>query len=169
MGAPGPGRADGAVVVVTAAGRSAEERAARRRRLVVARLAEQREGVWLRPDNLDLRPDPSEDPDLALFGAVPDGDPVLLAAGLWDLAGWAARAEVLRARLETTETAGPDDLSPGFALSATVVRHLLADPLLPEELLGGSWPGPALRDAYERWDRRYRSVLRAWGRAAGPA
>ncbi len=68
-----------------------------------------------------------------------------------------------------TLTVGPDDLSPGFALSAAVIRHLLADPLLPEELLGGSWPGAALRDAYERWDGTYRRVLRAWGRAAGPA
>ena len=157
------------LVVVTATGRSAGRRSARRRRLVLARLAEQREGFWLRPDNLDLRPDPSGDADLAVYSGVPDADPVLLTSDLWDLAGWAARAERLRRRLETTVTAGPDDLAPGFALSAAVIRHLLADPLLPSELLGRAWPGPALREAYGLWDRDYRRVLRAWGRAAGPA
>ena len=157
------------LVVVTATGSSAARRAARRQRLVRSRLAEQREGVWLRPDNLDLRPDPSEDPDLAVYTGVPDADPALLAARLWDLRGWAARAGRLQERLETTVTAGPDDLAEGFALSAAVVRHLLADPLLPADLLGRSWPGPTLRDVYARWDRDYRQVLRAWGRAAGPA
>ncbi len=157
------------LVVVTGPGRSAGRRSERRRRLLLARLAEQREGVWLRPDNLDLHPDPSGDPDLAVYSGVPDADPVRLAAQLWDLAGWAARAEQLRGRLETTVTSGPDDLAPGFALSAAVIRHLLADPLLPAELLGRSWPGPALREAYGRWDRDYRRVLRAWGRTTGPA
>ena len=35
----------------------------------------------------------------------------------------------------------------------------------PPELLPADWPGPALRHAYDRWDRRYRAVLRTWGRA----
>ena len=46
------------LVVVTTSGRVAEDRLARRKRLSLARLAEQREGVWLRPDNIDLVPDP---------------------------------------------------------------------------------------------------------------
>ena len=29
-----------------------------------------------------------------------------------------------------------------------MVRHLLTDPVLPEELLPGDWPGAALRAAY---------------------
>ena len=71
--------------------------------------------------------------------------------------------------LEPRPTGGPDDLAPGFELSAAVLRHLQADPLLPAELLPPTWPGPALRSAYAVWDRSYRDVLRAWGRSASRA
>jgi len=154
------------LVVVTATGSSAGQRAARRRRLSLARLAEQREGVWLRPDNLDLHPDPGDDPDLAMYLAEPAGDPVLLTACLWDLGGWAAGAGALAERLAACPTRGPDDLVPGFTLSAAVLRHLQADPLLPPGLLPADWPGRRLRVAYAAWDRRYRHVLATWGRAA---
>jgi phenylacetic acid degradation operon negative regulatory protein len=153
------------LIVVTTTGSSAEQRAARRRRLTLARLAEQREGFWLRPDNLDLRPDPTEDPDLAVFTGAPESDPVALSASLWDLDAWAARADALVQRLETDRTRGPDDLAPGFTLSAAVLRHLQSDPLLPDELLPTTWPGEVLRDTYGVWDQRYREVLRAWGRS----
>ena len=154
------------MAVVTTAGSPAGQRSARRRRLVLARLAEQRDGVWLRPDNLDLRPDPADDPDIVVCAAVPDAEPAALAAALWDLGGWAEQARGLRALLLERPTGGPDDLAPGFALSAAVLRHLQADPLLPAALVPGDWPGPDLRASYSDWDRRYRSVLRAWGRAA---
>ena len=152
------------LVVVTTTGRSAEQRTARRRRLSLARLAEQREGVWLRPDNLDLRPDPADDGDLAVFTAVPEADPTALVATLWDLDGWAARARILAGDLETRPTTGRDDLAQGFELSAAVLRHLQADPLLPAALVPDDWPAPDLRASYAGWDRRYRQVLRAWGR-----
>jgi len=154
------------LVVVTTAGSSAEERAARRRRLALARLAQQREGVWLRPHNLALRPDPADDADLATWTAVPDGDAVALATGLWDLDGWAGRARALVVELEARPTVGPADLAPGFELSATVLRHLQSDPLLPSALLPDAWPGPSLRSVYRAWDGHYRAVLRSWGRSA---
>jgi phenylacetic acid degradation operon negative regulatory protein len=151
-------------VVVTVSGQGAEERIARRRRLVTARLAELREGVWLRPDNIDLAPDPGGDPGLTVLTAIPD-DQSELAAALWDLGGWAARAEELLGMLDDLEPTGPEDLAPGFELSAAVLRHLQADPLLPDQLLPEAWPGPALRKAYDRWDRQYRKVLVSWGRS----
>jgi phenylacetic acid degradation operon negative regulatory protein len=154
------------MVVVTTSGRSADERSARRRRLGLARLAEQREGVWLRPDNLDLRPDPGTDPDVTLFSVVPDGDPQALAASLWDLDGWAEVATGLRERMAALPPTGPEDLAPGFVLSAAVLRHLQADPLLPAGLLPPAWPGTVLRREYDRWDREYRRVLRRWARTA---
>jgi phenylacetic acid degradation operon negative regulatory protein len=153
------------LAVVTASGRAADDRVALRRRLTLARLAEQREGVWLRPDNIDLVPDPSDDSQLTSFSALPDGDPAALAAGLWDLEGWARTARDLADGLEGLEPRGPADLAPGFELSAAVLRHLQADPLLPAELFPADWPGPALRRAYDRWDRRYREVLTTWGRS----
>ena len=157
------------LVVATVPGGSAEERAARRKRLALARLAERREGVWLRPDNIDLVPDPAGDPHLEVFTAAPQGDPVALAAGLWDLAGWDRRARELEARLARTEPDGPAQLAPGFELSAAVLRHLQADPLLPDELLPPGWCGISLRRTYDAWDRRYRSLLATWARSARSA
>jgi phenylacetic acid degradation operon negative regulatory protein len=157
------------MVVIAAGGRTPEERAARRKRLALARLAEVREGVWIRPDNIDLRPDPAADPDVARFTAVPEQDPAVLAADLWDLDGWARVAGLLADRLEQLPPVGPEDLAPGFELSASVLRHLQADPLLPPELLPAGWPGRPLRQTYARWDRRYRQVLRTWGRSGSPA
>ena len=58
----------------------------------------------------------------------------------------------------------PRHLRPGFELSAAVLRHLQADPLLPTELVPADWPGARLRAVYEEWDARYRSTLRAWSR-----
>jgi len=165
------GRWDGTwhLVVVTAAGSPADRRTARRRRLQLARLAERREGVWLRPANLPLRPDPAGDDDLEQFRAEPDDDPVALAGALWDLGAWAEGARSLVARLEARPTRGPDDLADGFTLSASVLRHLQADPLLPDDLLPADWPGDELRASYDGWDRAYRAVLRAWGRATATA
>jgi phenylacetic acid degradation operon negative regulatory protein len=153
------------MVVVTASGRSADDRSARRRALARARLAEQREGVWLRPDNIDLRPDPASDPDIEVYSATPDGDPRELAAALWDLGAWEREATRLEGRMEALPPTGPEDLAPGFVLSAAVLRHLQADPLLPTALVPEGWPGPSLRETYDRWDRQYRLVLHTWGRA----
>ena len=130
-------------------GRAPDQRLARRKRLALARLAEQREGVWLRPDNIDLVPDPAGDPHLTVFTALPDGDPAALAAGAVGPRGVDRSGPGLLGRLAGLPPAGPDDLAPGFELSAAVLRHLQADPLLPAELLPDGWPGPALRHAYE--------------------
>ena len=64
---------DGAwwLAVVTTTGSSADVRGARRRTLSYGRLAELREGVWMRPANLALRlPDPLEG-DVELMTARP--------------------------------------------------------------------------------------------------
>ena len=101
-----------------------------------------------------------------MFTAEPAGEPRLLAGELWDLDGWArAGRRPVGQALSDSPTRGPDDLAGGFELSAAVLRHLQADPLLPAELLPSGWPGPALRRTYDRWDRRYREVLGTWGRA----
>lgn len=132
-------------------------------------MGELRDGIWLRPDNLPA--DRLED-DRALvvpftrwFSINPDSDHDL-APMMWDLDGWAATAHGFRRdmhrlvdRLESGEVAA---LAPGFVLSAAVLRHFNADPLLPRELLDRRWPGDALRSDYERYDAAYRSALRSW-------
>ncbi len=74
--------------VVVAPGSAAEVRAARRRALAAARLAELREGVWMRPDNLGVRVDPVVAPDLVVLSSRPAGAAGDLVARLWDLGAW---------------------------------------------------------------------------------
>ena len=106
----------------------------------------------------------------ARFTTRPDDpDPAALAGRLWDLAGWAARADALWARMDAIvaalEEGDTEALAPGFVLSASVLRLTQADPLLPAELLPAGWPGAALRTEYDRYDAAYQSLLRAWFRA----
>lgn len=159
--------------VDSATARSATDRAALRDALQSLRLAEVREGVWARPDNLD----PDRSPDARAVagrwchgwrGARPTPSPA--AADLWDLGAWATDADRLRAdmaRLVPRLDAGDvDELAPGFVTSAAVLRHLQADPLLPDELAPPAWPGRALRLEYDRYDTAYRALLRHWFAAA---
>ena len=151
------------LAVVTTTGSSADIRGTRRRALAYGRLAELREGVWMRPANLALRlPDPL-DGDVELMTARP-GDAVALARRLWDLTAWSAGARDLLRRLRALPPDGPEALAPGFELSAAVLRHLQADPLLPAELLPADWPGTSVRATYDTWDARYRATLRDWSR-----
>jgi phenylacetic acid degradation operon negative regulatory protein len=142
--------------------RDRSHRAEVRAALAAARLAELREGVWLRPDNLP----PADLAAARTFLAEPDADPVALAASLWDLDGWAAEATSLRRRMsglvEPLERGDTGALRDGFVLSADVLRHFQHDPLLPTELLPGGWPGGALRADYDRYDAAYRNVLATW-------
>lgn len=156
------------VLAVHASRRDASARAEARRVLRAARLAELREGVWLRPANLAVHlPDPLG-ASVTRFRARPDGDAAALAASLWDLGEWASGARALLQRLRATRAdlvpGDPGVLAPGFVLSASVLRHLRADPLLPPPLLPLDWPGQELRDVYDGWDAAYRAVLRQYHR-----
>ncbi|GAA1006632.1 PaaX domain-containing protein, C- domain protein [Streptomyces sp. F-3] len=131
------------MAVVTATGRGPAERADLRARLTALRLAELREGVWLRPANL-RRPWPDDlDRVIRRFTARPERSAPDLAASLWPLGDWADTARALLAHLARAER--PADR---FTVLAAVVRHLLADPVLPAPLLPADWPGPELRAVY---------------------
>ena len=99
----------------------------------------------------------------------PHGDAKALAAELWDLAAWTKEARDLRRGLDRylprLEQGDTIVLRDGFVLSAAVLRHLLADPLLPPELLPASWMGDELRERYERYDTAFKEVWRTWFRA----
>jgi phenylacetic acid degradation operon negative regulatory protein len=178
--APVPRRwsGDWMMAVVVEPRRSVSARTELRRAMETLRLAERREGVWLRPDNLDSgwadAADAVVDAQCQRFvsrlGRTTD-DAGALAADLWDLAGWAGRAEELRGELAQVvvalETGDTDALAPGFVLSAAVLRHLVSDPLLPPELLAAGWPrwpGDSLRTDYDRYDRAFKSLWRDWFR-----
>ena len=163
-GATAPYDGEWWLAVITTTGSPAEVRGARRRTLTYWRLAELREGVWMRPANLAVHlPEPLGG-DAELMMARP-GDAVALAQRLWDLPVWAGRASDLLRALHACDPDGAEALAPGFELSAAVLRHLQADPLLPPELLPADWPGASLRAAYDRWDARYRRTLNDWSQA----
>ena len=46
------------------------------------------------------------------------------------------------------EMAAAIDIPGRFVAAAGMVRHLLTDPVLPDELLPDEWPGTAMREAY---------------------
>jgi phenylacetic acid degradation operon negative regulatory protein len=144
---------DWEIAVVTAARRSPAERVAFRQAMAGLRLAELREGTWLRPANLDRPRQDLVAEQCTFLAGRPESDG--LVANLWDLDSWADRARRLDAALDDT-----DGLQESFMLAAAVLRHFLADPLLPRELLPGDWPGERLRKRYERFDKSFQSVLR---------
>lgn len=141
-------------------------RAEVRAELEAARLAELREGVWLRPDNIEVVW-PAVIGEQCTVLHARDVDPALVRR-LWDLPSWAAAAGELRdamaALVEPLEAGETGALADGFVVSAAVLRQFQADPLLPDELLPRGWPGAALRQDYDRFDAAYRAVLRDWFR-----
>jgi phenylacetic acid degradation operon negative regulatory protein len=145
------------MVVLTGPARPVAERTERRRLMLDLRLAELREGVWLRPANL-ARP---------LTGSVPDGCTVLWARpeqpaevthALWDLDAWAENGRRLRTLLDPGAT-----LLEGFLAIAETLHHLQEDPCLPTELLPDDWPGDDLREDYTAFRAAYAARLREYG------
>jgi phenylacetic acid degradation operon negative regulatory protein len=138
--------------------RSAVERGPVGAELTRLGLAEIRSGIWARPANLRRAWPPGLDGRVWRFEAkCPAGDPDsrALAASLWDLDGWAARARALLEAL--AGAAGP---ARRFVVAAGMVRHLQTDPLLPPSLLPARWPGGRLRDAYAAYERELGDLLR---------
>ena len=137
-----PWRGDWLVLIVTSVGTDARTRAALRTAMHDKRFGELREGVWMRPDNLDLELGPDVEARVRLVTAR-DPAPAQLAGELWDLPAWAATGHRL-----LDEMAAATDVPGRFVVAAAMVRHLLTDPMLPAELLPTDWPGARLRTAY---------------------
>ena len=129
-------------LVITSVGVDARSRASLRTTLHDKRFGELREGVWMRPANLELELTAEVGERLRVLSAR-DDDPVGLAARLWDLSAWAATGHRL-----LDDMASATDIPGRFVAAAATVRHLLTDPVLPDELLPEPWPGADLRRAY---------------------
>ncbi|GAT05780.1 PaaX family transcriptional regulator C-terminal domain-containing protein [Mycolicibacterium fortuitum] len=129
-------------LVITSVGTDARTRASLRNTLQQFRFGELREGVWIRPDNLEQAL-PEEITGRVRLLHTRDDDPAGLAAELWDLPGWRRTGEQL-----LDEMTAAADVPGRFVAAAGIVRHLLADPVLPDELLPEGWPGAHLRRAY---------------------
>ena len=133
---------DWLTLIVTAVGTDARARAALRTTMHHKRFGELREGVWMRPDNLDPDLDPDTLHRVRVLKAR-DAAPAELARELWDLPDWAETGHRLLG-----EMAAAPDVPGRFMVAAAMVRHLLTDPVLPDELLPAEWPGARLRAAY---------------------
>jgi phenylacetic acid degradation operon negative regulatory protein len=129
-------------LIVTSIGTDPRTRAALRTTLHDKRFAELREGVWMRPDNLELDLDAQLQNRMRILQARDDA-PAELACQLWDLASWARTGYRL-----LDEMSKAADIPARFVVAAGIVRHLLTDPVLPAELLPADWPGARLRAAY---------------------
>jgi len=137
-----PWRGYWTTLIVTSVGTDARTRATLRTTLHGKRFGELREGVWMRPDNLDLDLDSDIRARVRILKAR-DDTPAQLAAQLWDLPAWARGGHRL-----LDEMAAASDIPRRFVVAAAMVRHLLTDPMLPAELLPADWPGAQLRAAY---------------------
>ncbi len=130
------------MLIVTSVGTDARTRSALRTALHHRRFGELREGVWMRPDNLELALDDELGSRVRVVQARDDA-PGELAGVLWDLPSWARTGHRL-----LNEMSKATDVPARFGLAAAIVRHVLTDPVLPDELLPADWPGPRLRVAY---------------------
>jgi phenylacetic acid degradation operon negative regulatory protein len=156
------------VAVVVATRRNASTRAGLREAMRRLHFAERREGVWLRPDNLEVAVPEAVRRQCEWLAARPDDDPAVLAERLFHPQRWARRAQVLTDRLgEMTDglaDRAPELVAEAFVAGAAALRHIGADPLLPDALLPADWPGPVLRSEYLRYQRAFDATARAWFR-----
>lgn len=151
-----PWNGDWQLAVVTTTGRSAADRSNLRAALTSLRLAELREGVWLRPANLANEFPPQVTEVTQRFLVRPDHDPPTLVSLLWPLESWAATARKLTAGLNPA-----NEPARRFAAAAATPRHLLLDPMLPAELLSADWPAMELRDTYGRYLEELTALARS--------
>ncbi|OBA84065.1 transcriptional regulator [Mycobacterium sp. 1164966.3] len=154
------------LAIVSLERRPAAERLELRKAAIALHLAELREGVWLRPDNLDSQRLPGSRAVLDrqcihFHGAATDISPDQMRS-LFSLDEWAADAEVLIEAMNLRANKRADStqrLADEFALSIAVVRHLQLDPQLPAELIPARWPGHTLRDTYRRFDEAFKQRM----------
>ncbi|HVA73913.1 MAG TPA: PaaX family transcriptional regulator C-terminal domain-containing protein [Acidimicrobiales bacterium] len=138
--------------------RSAAERMALGNELGALRLAELRQGVWMRPANLEREwPQELDGRAMRFTGSAMFAEPSAaeLAVSLWDLEGWSRRANELLSALR-----GSSDRAHRFMVATAMVRHFADDPVLPEELLPNDWPGEDLRRAYADYEVELSEMLR---------
>ncbi len=152
------------LAVVSLDRRSAADRLELRKAATTLHLAELREGVWIRPDNLDPQRLPASravlDQQCTHFhGAATDISADKMRS-LFALDGWAddaaALIEAMNDALGARRPDSTETITAEFALSIAVVRHLQLDPLLPVELIGHQWPGRTLRSTYRRFDDAFK-------------
>jgi phenylacetic acid degradation operon negative regulatory protein len=158
------------IAVVSLERRSAADRLELRKAATALHLAELREGVWLRPDNLDPQRLPTSravlDQQCTHFYGAASDITAETAGSLFCLGEWSHDARRLIGAMddELDAASGETDdttttFTYQFSLSIAVVRHLQLDPLLPAQLTPRGWPGASLRRTYRRFDNAFKRRL----------
>lgn len=154
------------LAVVSLDRRSAADRLALRKAATALHLAELREGIWIRPDNLDPDRSPTLravlDRQCVHFHSAATNIPVDTVRSLFGQDDWAEDARSLTGALHDeldADAVGVADFAHWFRLSVTVVRHLQLDALLPAELTTPDWPGHYLRETYRRFNVLFQQRL----------
>lgn len=135
----------------------------RRFRSIMAngRYGELRPDIWTRPSNLGDAP--TEPGWLVTTGAIDGIDPTSLVQRLWRLDVVAADAHRLLAEMSDRRERcdwGDDASIPAlFTTSATVVRFLRREPLLPDALTPDAWPVDTVRATYDEFEADHQRLL----------
>jgi phenylacetic acid degradation operon negative regulatory protein len=159
------------LAIVSLDRRSAADRLELRKAATALHLAELREGVWIRPDNLDPQRLPTSravlDQQCTHFHRAATDITADKMRSLFSLDDWADDARALIEAMDVAlDTGNRDDSTESFrnefGLSIAVVRHLQLDPVLPVELIPDHWPGHTLRSTYRRFDDAFKHRLNAF-------
>jgi phenylacetic acid degradation operon negative regulatory protein len=151
------------LAVVAVDRRGQMDRLGLRKAASTLRLAELREGVWTRPDNLDPQRSPEAREvvrqQCAEFRNAETSLDSTHVNELFELADWASTAHRFIAAMDDEDAAADNEPGPAlqfqFTLSVAVVAHLGTDPRLPVALLPPGWPAETLRTRYLAFDRTF--------------
>ena len=160
------------LAVVSLERRSAADRGALRKAAAALHLAEVREGVWIRPDNLDPARLPESrailDAQCVHFSGADSDIDVDTVTSIFALDAWARDArrliEVMEDELGRASVATDDaeaTFRHQFGLAVAVVRHLQLDPVLPAPFTPEDWPATPLRHTYGRLDDAFKRRMNA--------
>ena len=152
------------LAIVSLERRPASDRLELRKAAAALHLAELREGVWIRPDNLDPQRFPLAraviDQQCTHFHNAATDITADTMRSIFSLDAWADDARVLTDAMDA-ELGTAESFRYQFALSIAVVRHLQLDPLLPVGLVPPRWPGHRLRSTYRRFDAAFKRRMRS--------
>ncbi len=149
--------------LVQATARAAVDRVALRTAMRHSGFAERREGVWLRPANLDRDRLGVVARQCERMRVYPDS-PEVLADQLFAPRAWGAHARSLRRELDAARRRldDTDRLALAFTCGTRVAAHLRADPLLPPSLCRDADRGDALRAEYVAFQRTFGVAVSEW-------